>query len=70
MSVLNGNNIHLSSLECTQKCQVASLLSHEFRDHPFSIILGVAGSLQNECIRHYFFLPFSSSPFLPEKKNA
>ena len=34
---LNGNNLHLSSLECTRKRQIGSLLSHAFRDLPFSI---------------------------------
>ena len=38
-SALNGNKIHLSSLECTRKRQNASLLSHAFRDLPFSISL-------------------------------
>ena len=39
MPASNRNNIHLSSLECTKKRQIASLLSHAFRDLPFSIAL-------------------------------
>ena len=31
--------MHLSSLECTRKRQITSLLSHAFRDLPFSISL-------------------------------
>ena len=61
-----------------KKRQIASLSSHAFRDLPFSIslltdslvyfVLGAVGGSQNKCIRRYFFLPFSFSPF-PQKKK-
>ena len=46
-SVLNGNKIHLSPLESTRKREFASVLSHAFRDLPFSISLLTDGCSKN-----------------------
>ena len=75
---LNGNKIHLLSLECARKRQIASLLPHAFRDLPFDLtvdrqfslfIVGVLGGSQNKCSRRIFSSLSLPLPFPWKKKS-